>query len=559
MTDLSIVYYWGYIKVLFLYRYSCDGGRCKDLCDSVRCGPRAVCDAGKCVCPPGFSGNPSDIKSGCKLRGHCQNDFDCTAAEICFQLGKGVRKCVDACSKLQCGPNALCVVDNHRSSCICADGYTGNPGDLFVGCQPEGGTRKSECDTDSDCAKGLVCVIAQDRFHACLNPCATVACSQNEVCHLDQFGHPACNCLGGFVWNPVSSTCEKPSLPDCTADTDCPQTSACRPDALGVLKCISVCSEFTCPANAICVALGHQGQCQCLPSYTGNPNDRNGCKPALRNQCTTDAQCPESDTCRSDGETGILVCKPVCDSLKCGPHAVCLANNHVAQCQCPPGPYAGDPNDPESGCKTVPCVYNIDCPPTQLCNRLTHTCYDVCEEDSCGHNAVCIAEDHHPVCQCPPGFRGNPLPDVECTPTEVCSPNPCHPSAICEGSPGGHTCHCPVGHVGDPFTSGCHPEGNCPNGDSDCPPQSTCMAGRCVNPCDGGCGPNALCSVVNRKPVCTCPPKFEAGPSGSTGGCLRTAIVCQNDADCQGAICHSGQCKGKLQKLKKYIHTEKCT
>jgi hypothetical protein len=75
------------------------------------------------------------------------------------------------------------------------------------------------------------------------------------------------------------------------------------------------------------------------------------------------------------------------------------------------------------------------------------------------------------------------------------------------------------------------------------------VAGRCVNPCDGGCGPNAICNVVNRKPVCTCPLKFEAGPSGPVGGCLRTATVCQNDADCQGTICHNGQCKGKLLKF----------
>ena len=531
-----------YLIFCLIYRYSCEGGHCKDLCDSVKCGPRAVCDAGKCVCPPGFIGNPNDVKSGCKVRGQCQNDLDCQATEICFQLGKGVRKCVDACSKLQCGPNALCVSENHRSSCICSDGYLGNPGDLISGCQLDRGVLKGECDTDHDCAKGLICAITPEGLHACVNPCASVACSQNEVCRLDNLGHPTCHCLDGFIWNPVSSACEKPSLPDCTSNEDCPQTSACRPDALGVLKCVSVCSEFTCPVNSICLAQAHQGQCQCLPSYTGNPNDRNGCKPALKNQCTTDAQCPESDTCRSDGETGILVCKSACDFLKCGPHAVCIANNHVAQCQCPPGPYAGDPNDPASGCKTVPCVYNIDCPPTQLCNRLTHTCYDVCEEDSCGSNAVCIAEDHHAVCRCPPGFRANPLPEVECVATEVCSPNPCHSSALCEGSPSGHICRCPPGLVGDPYTSGCRPEGNCPNGDSDCPPQSACLAGRCVNPCDGACGPNAICNVENRKPVCTCPLKFEAGPSG---GCLRTAHICTSDADCQGSICHGGQCKGK--------------
>ncbi|CAG2055426.1 unnamed protein product, partial [Timema podura] len=538
--------------------FSCDAGRCKNPCESVKCGPRAACDAGKCVCPPGSIGDPSDLSSGCKLRGQCNNDLDCSHSEICFQLGKGIRKCVDACGKIQCGPNALCVAENHRSSCICTDGYLGNPSDLTLGCQPERTIPTGECDTDRDCSKGLVCAVNLDGRQVCVDPCANVACAQNEVCHIDNNGHPACNCLSSFVWNPVSSACEKPSLPDCTADHDCKQVSACRPDALGVLKCTPVCLEFTCPSNAICVSLAHQGQCQCLPGYTGNPNDRNGCRPALKNQCTTDAQCSESDTCRQDGKAGALMCKPACDLIKCGPHALCLANNHVAQCQCPPGPFAGDPNDPVVGCKTVPCVYNIDCPPTQLCNRLTHTCYDVCEEDACGLNAVCIAENHQATCQCPPGFRGNPLPDIECVSTEVCSPNPCHPSAMCEGSPSGHICRCPPGHVGDPFTSGCRPEGNCPNGDSDCPPHSSCLGGRCINPCDGTCGPNALCNVVNRKAICSCPNKFVAGPSGPNTGCLRLAVECSSDADCKGDVCHNGQCKAVCRNIEDCTYGERC-
>ena len=221
-----------------------------------------------------------------------------------------------------------------------------------------------------------------------------------------------------------------------------------------------------------------------------------------------------------------------------------MANNHVAQCQCPPGPYAGNPNDLSIGCQSVPCVYNIDCPPSQLCDRLSHTCISVCEEDSCGSNAVCIAEDHKSNCQCPPGFRGNPLPEVECVRTEVCSPNTCHSSAICESTPSGHTCKCPPGHVGDPFTSGCRPEGNCPNGDQDCPAHASCIQGRCLNPCENACGANAICSVINRKPVCSCPPKFSPGIGGPNQGCVRQVTACHSDADCIGDICHNGQCKG---------------
>lgn len=523
--------------------YSCESGKCKNSCQDIRCGPRAGCDSGRCICPPGYIGNPNDLIKGCKLRGQCNNDADCSESEICFQLGKGIRKCVDACSKVQCGPNALCVAENHISSCICANHYKGYPSDLSRGCQSEERT-KGECSRDTDCTGYSICALDDFGFKRCVDPCQTVACGLHEVCKLDPSGHPTCHCKGDFIWNPVSSSCEKPSVPDCTSNNDCSQSASCQPDALGVLKCTPVCSEYTCPINALCAAINHQGQCQCLPDFTGNPNDRNGCKSALTNECTTDTQCAESETCKAHGETGTFMCRPACEYINCGPQAVCVVNNHVARCQCPPGPYVGDPNDASSGCKTVPCVYNIDCPPTQLCERLSHTCHDVCDEDSCGKNAVCIAEDHKAVCQCPPGYKGSPIAEVECVPTDTCSPNPCHSSAVCESSTSGPHCRCPPGLVGDPFTYGCRPEGNCPQGDSDCPAHSVCQRGRCINPCETKqCGANAICKVVNRKGVCSCPAKYQPSPAGPQDGCLRVIASCYSDIDCGGEVCSNGQCR----------------
>lgn len=521
--------------------FNCQRGHCKNLCENVKCGPRAMCDAGKCLCPPGYTGNPKDLSKGCNIQGQCYYDGDCNDAEICFQLGKGFRKCVDACSKIQCGPNALCIGSNHRSLCICADNFVGNPSDLTSGCQPEEKPKqqpKGVCNKDNDCPKGLACIALEDGLKSCLSVCHTVVCSQNEVCHVDAAGHPICECQTGFVWNPVSSICDKPSTPDCITNNDCPQSSACQPDPLGVLKCTPVCLGYTCPENSQCTTSNHQGKCQCFPDFTGNPEDRNGCVLVSKNQCSTDAQCPESELCKTSN--GMLSCQPACSSVVCGPQAICVTNNHVARCQCPPGPYAGDPNDSKDGCKSVPCVYNIDCPPTQLCNRLTHTCYNVCDEDSCGENAVCIAEDHRAVCQCPPGTRPNPVAEVECSITESCSPNPCHPSAICQTVASGHLCKCPANQVGDPFAEGCRPEGDCPRGDSDCPSQSVCQAGRCVNPCEGACAGNTICTIENRRAVCSCPNKFKLVDNSQ--GCVRIASSCKSDAECTGDICYSGQC-----------------
>ncbi|SPP80067.1 blast:Fibrillin-1, partial [Drosophila guanche] len=526
--------------------YSCQKGQCKNLCSKAACGPRAICDAGKCLCPMGYIGDPHDLSEGCSVRGQCGNDADCRHTEICFQLGRGLRKCVDACSKIQCGPNALCVADDHRSSCICSDGFFGNPSNLQVGCQPERTIPELEdkCKTDKDCERGFGCQTSSAHgIRECINLCTNVVCGPNELCKINPAGHANCNCAESFVWNPVVSSCEKPSLPDCTSDANCPDASACRPDVLGVLKCVAICDAFTCPANAICVARQHQGRCDCLNGFVGNPNDRNGCQPAQKHQCRSHAECQESEACIKDEATQTLSCRPACESVKCGPRAVCITNNHQAQCQCPPGPFAGDPYDPFNGCQSVPCVYNHDCPTTQMCNRMTHTCFDVCDEESCGENAICLAEDHRAVCQCPPGFRGDPLPEVACTKQSGCAAGTCHPSAICEVTPEGPICKCPPHFVGDPKSAGCRPDGQCPNGDADCPANTICAGGRCQNPCDNACGSNAECKVVNRKPVCSCPLRFQPISDTAKDGCARSASKCLTDVDCGGELCFNGQCR----------------
>ncbi|CAH1986493.1 unnamed protein product [Acanthoscelides obtectus] len=539
--------------------YNCQRGQCRNLCADVKCGPGASCEGGICMCSPGYFGNPSDLVEGCKMHGQCSSDADCFESEICFQFGKGVRKCVDACSKVQCGPNALCVAENHRSSCICNPGFSGNPGDLNVGCQLEKSLPPKECENDHDCSFGTICSVDANGIQKCISPCETVACGTNEVCQLDVNGHPTCACKGEYIWNPVTSACEKPSVPDCSTDVDCELTESCQPDALNILKCVPVCDHFTCPDNAACVAEAHRGQCHCLTGYTGNPNDRNGCKPLLQNQCTSDAECQEQESCRKHEEHKIMMCQPACDQIKCGPNAICVVNNHAPQCQCPPGAYAGDPNDLKTGCKSVPCVYNIDCPKYQLCDRMSHTCKDVCDDESCGDNAVCIAEDHKSVCQCPPGTAPNPIADVECIPVEPCKPSPCHKSAICRPTSSGHTCVCPPGKVGDPYASGCRPEGDCPNGDVDCPPKSVCKSNRCVNPCDHStCGPNAVCIVQNRTAICTCPSKYIPAISGMQDGCLRITSRCEYDVDCGNDVCFSGQCRSVCRNNNDCSVGEKC-
>ena len=537
--------------------YSCVNGKCLDKCSSVSCGPRSVCQDGICLCPPGYQGNPNDLSKGCFLRGHCSNDLDCEPQQICFQIGKGARKCVDACSKLQCGPNAFCVTQNHASSCLCVDGYHGNPSNLVEGCKPDRSDIYPGCTDDTDCAKGLFCLVRENGSQDCVNPCSGIVCAFHQRCEPDSKGHAECKCDDSYEWNPISSSCEKPSVPDCIADHDCRSTEACRPDALGVLKCIPICKTLTCTSNSQCVAIDHRAQCECLPGFTGNPNDRQGCQSARKDRCTSDAQCPEDQTCKSSPDN-ILTCQPVCDSVTCGPNALCVVNNHEAVCECPQGLYAGDPNEMKNGCRTVPCVYNIDCPSTQLCNRLTHTCYNACDENACGTNAVCIADDHRAICQCPPGFKANPVPDVECVAVEACNPNPCHPTAICLVGPTNNpVCQCHPDHVGDPLDAGCQPKGSCVS-NKDCPVHSVCDNHRCINPCENACGSNAICEINNGQPICRCIHRFVPSSEGPQNGCVRSTNYCSNDADCEGGNCLDGQCKAVCRSTDDCSTGEKC-
>lgn len=517
--------------------FMCENSKCVDVCHSKICGPNSICEEGRCVCLPSYTGNPNDLIQGCSLDSKCVTDTDCKNSEICFQLGKTIRKCVDACTKIQCGPNSLCASTNHQAHCVCAEGYIGKPSDVKTGCHLEQRGQNQECATDSDCVAPQICFSTDGISNKCIDLCSTITCSQNEICNIvDNVAH--CDCKIGFIWNPISSMCEQPSTPNCDNDDDCDDNRSCQKDVLGVKKCVDNCAVFTCPQNSRCITKNHKSQCQCLAGFVGNPNDRDGCSLLDKNECSNDVECKENDVCKDIGSS--KKCVPACQQIVCGPNAICVTNNHVAKCQCPSGPFTGDPDDLKQGCQSVPCVYNIDCPSHELCNRFTHKCINVCTEDSCGENAVCIAEDHKYKCQCLSGYAPDPLPEISCRKTELCNPNPCHETAICEPQLSTYICKCPSGYNGDPINDGCTKQGDCPRGDIDCLAESVCVNGSCINPCEGACGVNTLCNVVNKKALCSCPDGYEGASDGKS--CKKKVMVCANEYDCDGDICHNGQC-----------------
>lgn len=86
---------------------------------------------------------------------------------------------------------------------------------------------------------------------------------------------------------------------------------------------------------------------------------------------------------------------------------------------------------------------------------------------------------------------------TQAAPIDSCRPNPCGSNALCSNG----ACSCQLGYHGDPYF-GCRPE--CVY-NTDCASDKICQQNKCVNPCIGTCGVNAICDIINHIPMCTCP------------------------------------------------------
>ena len=70
------------------------------------------------------------------------------------------------------------------------------------------------------------------------------------------------------------------------------------------------------------------------------------------------------------------------------------------------------------------------------------------------------------------------------------------------------TCVCIKGYIGDPFLA-CNPE--CTE-NNHCTSNEVCRNQKCVDPCQGFCDHNAICSVSNHVARCDCLQGYERHP-----------------------------------------------
>ncbi|KAK8736643.1 hypothetical protein OTU49_017434, partial [Cherax quadricarinatus] len=457
-----------------------------DPCTGSPCGSYAQCSAKDelytCSCTPGYVGNPY---TGC--RPECTINSECPLSRACVN-----QLCVDPCPG-SCGLNADCHVLRHQPNCFCHSGYTGDP---YTRCHPQ---------------QPLLPAASEER------PCELFQCGPNSQCRVVD-SRPTCSCLPGFFGNPPASACR----PECILNTECPQNLACRKQ-----KCVDPCPGV-CGIAALCEVVNHNPICYCPKHLTGDPFIR----------CAVALLPPEPP-------------RSPCAGDPCGPNAICREVSLQHQCSCQPG-YMGTP----PACRPE-CVVHAECSTLMAC--VNNRCVDPCK-GTCGIQSQCRVINHNPVCSCIVGYTGDPftrctlapvtipfppappttlpplpgtrppheetpivpvngepgttptpvvvMPQPPARPFDPCSPDPCGSNTICRISVNTYTCECRPGYFGNPDV-GCGPE--CVLS-SDCKGGYTCVRNKCINPCPSACASTALCTVVNHRAICNCPPDSQGDP-----------------------------------------------
>lgn len=158
------------------------------------------------------------------------------------------------------------------------------------------------------------------------------------------------------------------------------------------------------------------------------------------------------------------------------------------------------------------CMTSSECPLDKVCENLK--CVSACPK-SCGVNTECRVIKHNPICTCKQGYTGDPFsvcyvlpePQPPMKPVDPCVPSPCGLNSECRDIGGIPSCSCITGFFGSP--PNCKPE--CVI-NTDCSNDRACINMKCVDPCLGSCGSNAMCNVIKHVPVCSCPSGYEGDP-----------------------------------------------
>lgn len=496
--------------------------KCVNLCAFDPCGPNAICSIAnhqvQCKCPNVgfFTGDPYNHQTGCQ-KVECLHDSNCPYDRQCLNF-----VCENACDQVNCGPHGTCIIRDRQAACRCEAGFENNgrmncvdvdecrlhPCHTSAICENTPGSFSCKCPSnmvgnayehpgchesdvcyngDQNCPDSATCVLVAG-VPKCRDRCNDpTICGMNATCVTVQH-QPKCSCPHNYFGDPLVR-CEPV---ECTSSQDCVKEH----DVCYDNKCISVCLTSTaCGDNAYCVPQLHSYTCKCQEGYFGDPIA--GCRKRL--PCDLDENCPSSEFCFMDH-----YCRSTCNSNRdCNQNEKCEDGKCLQTCQ------TDTDCSPDYACNQWRCTPRIEnrCNNDNECNSLFacradergfNDCKNPCENVICGRNSVCKVESHTPVCECLPGYFGNPNDErFGCRPIECNNNNECSEDKICSNF-------------------------------------------KCVNPCKQSgqslCGENAFCTVKQHATICRCTEGFEGDP---LAGCKRIDYCAQQ-------VCHrSAQCVSK--------------
>lgn len=448
---------------------------CKSPCEGVNCGQHATCRPhgveAACVCMPGFTYDPNNIKLGCVDINECDTNYG--AAGLCGQratctnlpgsyrckcpngfTGDPYRYCEDIneCDRKfgvfgQCGEMAICNNTIGSFSCLCGSGFTGDP--------------KTKCTDIDECSS---------RFGP------SGKCGLNAIC-TNTPGKFTCRCPQGYSGDP-NYKCV-PDQPSCSTASDCPnQNHICRSgrcqcpfpqqaDSTSPNECQHPCDKTECGSQATCqLDSDSQPICVCNAGYIAPSDGRSGCVDV--NECIQGNALTGMTPISLNGNprASVALANGQNSSHPCGRNALCRNQPGTFDCVCPPG-YSGNAyeacvqdvtrnqqlqqpsigqnafgnyqqeprtsmcNEPcprgqvcidgqcvssnGAGSELTLCRNDQDCQSDQACEYLQRSslsssfqCVHVCELHRCGPNARCYGSNHKPICSCNLNHSGDP-------------------------------------------------------------------------------------------------------------------------------------------------------
>jgi hypothetical protein len=411
---------------------SCVAGSCGTKLDGARCEGAAECASGFCV---------DGVCCDSSCEGACVSCAQVGSLGMCRPVADGVKDpraiCTDA-GPASCGPTGAC-----NGSGGCARYPTGT---VCRGGSCSGTVLHSawRCDGAGQCLAGSDLTCAP---YSCTGGACTSACQSNA------------DCAPGIVCDTALRSCGKKGLGQpCGGSPEC--NSGFCIDA--------VCCDTSCQGPCRSCALGQTpGKCTNTPPGALDP--RRACKDLGKSKCDTDGTCDGRGGCRKypagtvcgpqtcNGTTSTRTLAPTCDGkgacragqmVSCGAYrcngAVCFsACSSDAECVAPNTCNGGACSERGMGAPcsaTMPCVAPLTCIGNTCQLKMTGVTCAVDGECTTGHcsDGVCCDDGPCPLCaSCKvAGFVGfchalpAGSPDTRCT---VDPPTSCHQDGTCDG------------------------------------------------------------------------------------------------------------------------------